>query len=106
MLAPHRHTTSFGREGAAWVGGLPRLSAQASAPHTSYRHEAFHYAGEDAFLRGTVPFVQDGVAAGQPVMVALVPDRLELLRRAVGEQCAREVRWVDMYELVVPAAGV
>jgi anti-sigma regulatory factor (Ser/Thr protein kinase) len=101
MLASHRHTASFGREGAAWVGGLPRLSASAHASqaHTSYRHEAFHYAGEDAFLRGTVPFVQDGVAAGQPVMVALVPDRLGLLRRAVGEQCAERVHWVDMAEL-------
>lgn len=101
MLATHRLAVPYARGGAAWVDGLPRLraSVHADRPHRTYRHEAFHYAGEDSFLRGTVPFVQDGVAAGQPVMVALVPARLDLLRHAVGSECARRVRWVDMAEL-------
>lgn len=101
MLAPHRQPATSRRDGVAWVGGLPRLSrsVDAARPHTTYRHEAFHYAGEDAFLRGTVPFVRDGVAAGQPVMVALVPDRVDLLRRALGSDCADRVLWVDMVEL-------
>ena len=47
--------------------------------HSSYRHEAFLYRGAQEFLDGVLPFVQDGVDRGQPVMVALVPERLEPL---------------------------
>jgi anti-sigma regulatory factor (Ser/Thr protein kinase) len=101
MVTSQRHSVAPGRDGPTWVAGIPRLSTtvQAVRPHTTYRHEAFLYGGEDDFLRGTVPFVHEGVAAGQPVMVALVPDRLELLRAAVGADCASRVRWVDMARL-------
>ena len=77
-------------------------------PHSTYRHEAFLYDGEQQFLAGTVPFVLDGVALGQPVMVALVPERLELLRAAVGSE-GGDVCWVDMAQVggnpgrIVPA---
>lgn len=77
-------------------------------PHTTYRHEAFLYDGEQQFLAGTVPFILDGVAAGQPVMVALVRERLQLLRTAVGAAGA-DVTWADMAEMggnpgrIVPA---
>jgi len=67
-------------------------------PHSSYRHEAFLYRGEDDFLAGTVPFVYDGVAAGQPVMVAIRGSRLPALRSALGPAAA-EVLFVDMAEL-------
>jgi hypothetical protein len=67
-------------------------------PHRSYRHEAFLYRGEDEFLAGTVPFVDDGVAAGQPVMVAIRGSRLPALRAALGSAGA-EVLFVDMTEL-------
>ena len=67
-------------------------------PHGSYRHEAFLYRGEDDFLAGTVPFVCDGVAAGQPVMVAIRGSRLPALRSALGPAAA-EVLFVDMTEL-------
>jgi MEDS: MEthanogen/methylotroph, DcmR Sensory domain/Histidine kinase-like ATPase domain len=67
-------------------------------PHSSYRHEAFLYGGEDDFLAGTVPFVRDGVAAGQPVMVAIRGCRLAPLREALGPDEA-EVLFVDMTEL-------
>jgi anti-sigma regulatory factor (Ser/Thr protein kinase) len=101
MAAAQRHSVAPGRDGPTWVAGIPRLGTtiRAVRPHSTYRHEAFFYEGEDDFLRGTVPFVHDGVAAGQPVMVALVPDRLELLRAAVGAECAGRVRWVDMARL-------
>jgi anti-sigma regulatory factor (Ser/Thr protein kinase) len=66
--------------------------------HPGYRHEAFFYAGQDEFLAGCVPFVSAAVAAGEPVMVALVPERLELLRRSLGNDADR-VSFVDMAEL-------
>jgi MEDS: MEthanogen/methylotroph, DcmR Sensory domain len=67
-------------------------------PHSSYRHEAFLYRGEDDFLAGTVPFICDGVTAGQPVMVAIRGSRLPVLRSALGP-AAGEVLFVDMTEL-------
>ena len=39
-------------------------------PHDSYRHEALLYRGDDEFVAGTVPFIREGLQAGQPVMVA------------------------------------
>lgn len=66
-------------------------------PHSSYRHEAFLYRGPQEFLAGTLPFVQDAVTLGQPVMVAVVRERLELLRASVSG--AESVYWVDMGEL-------
>jgi hypothetical protein len=43
----------------------------------------------------TAPFVREGLALDEPVMVALKGDRLEALRAALGED-ARRVRLVDM----------
>ncbi|NYG08630.1 anti-sigma regulatory factor (Ser/Thr protein kinase) [Phycicoccus badiiscoriae] len=66
--------------------------------HDGYRHEAFFWSGDDQFLAGTVPFVTQALDAGQPVMVAVVPSHLELLRVALGDQ-ADEVEFVDMVRL-------
>jgi hypothetical protein len=66
--------------------------------HSSYRHEAFLYRGEEDFLDGIVPFVQDGVAAGQPVMVAIRGSKVPALRKALGADEAA-VHFVDMIEL-------
>lgn len=67
--------------------------------HSTYRHEAFLYRGERELLAGTVPFVTDGVALGQPVVVALHRQRLERLRGAVEEDVAEHVVWLDMAEM-------
>jgi anti-sigma regulatory factor (Ser/Thr protein kinase) len=67
-------------------------------PHSSYRHEAFLYRGDDEFLAGTVPFVLEGISVGQPVMVAVIEPRVELLRDALGPD-AGAVEFVDMAEL-------
>jgi anti-sigma regulatory factor (Ser/Thr protein kinase) len=67
-------------------------------PHDSYRHEAFLYRGDEEFLAGTVPFVRDGIAAGQPVMVAVIGQRTDQLRAALGADVAK-VHFVDMAEL-------
>ena len=66
--------------------------------HDSFRHEATFYRGNDDFVATTVPFVREGVRSGQPVMVAVVPERLRLLRGALGED-ADDVAFVDMSRL-------
>jgi anti-sigma regulatory factor (Ser/Thr protein kinase) len=48
-----------------------------------FRHQAFLYADEADYLAGTVPFVEEGLDAGEPVLVVVPQERLELLRTAL-----------------------
>ena len=66
--------------------------------HRSYRHEALLYDGTDGFLAALVPFLAEGVTAGQPTMVATSADRCDLLARELGADADR-VDFVDMAEL-------
>lgn len=66
--------------------------------HDGYRHEALLWDGDDEFLAGTVPFVREGLAAGQPVMAALTPSRTTLLHDGLGDDSS-DVQFVDMAEL-------
>jgi anti-sigma regulatory factor (Ser/Thr protein kinase) len=88
---------------------VPGGSAPAiERPHSGYRHEAFLYRGDDEFLAGTVSFIRDAVALGQPIMVALAKPRLRLIEAALEPQDG-DVQFVDLSELganparIVPA---
>ena len=81
-------------EGAATERG----AGAARRTHDGYRHEAFFWSGDDQFLAGTVPFVTQGLSAGQPVMVAVVPSHIDLLRDALGG-LADQVEFFDMVRL-------
>ena len=63
-----------------------------------FRHEAFFYGSSDDFIRGTGDFVEAGLDAREPVMVALRPEKLEMLRRRLGGG-ATEVRMVDIADV-------
>lgn len=52
---------------------------------SAYRHEAMFYAGVDGFLAATVPFLHDGMAAGEPALVAAPIGRLDALRDTLGD---------------------
>jgi anti-sigma regulatory factor (Ser/Thr protein kinase) len=58
-------------------------------------HEALLYRDDEQYLAGTVPFVRDGLAAGEPVLVAVPQRGIDLLRRALGGQ-AGQVEFLDM----------
>jgi anti-sigma regulatory factor (Ser/Thr protein kinase) len=73
----------------------PVLSA--TAQH-SFRHEALLYAGEDEFLAGTVPFLSDALAMGEPAMVAVSATKLKALEASLGSGAA-SIHFVDMGEL-------
>ncbi|MFI8187644.1 anti-sigma factor RsbA family regulatory protein [Streptomyces sp. NPDC085946] len=60
-------------------------------------HPALFYRDEDEYLGGTVSFVRDGLAAGEPVAVAVPGDNLRLIRDALGDD-AGAVRLLDMRE--------
>jgi hypothetical protein len=60
-----------------------------------YRHHALFWSGTAGFLAATVPFITDGLALGEPVLVATAGSHNEQLRRTLG--CAADrVQFVDM----------
>jgi anti-sigma regulatory factor (Ser/Thr protein kinase) len=58
-------------------------------------HEALLYRDDEQYLAGTVPFVCDGLAAGEPVLVAVPQPGIDLLRAALGRR-ADHVEFLDM----------
>ncbi|ANN18777.1 anti-sigma regulatory factor [Amycolatopsis orientalis] len=58
-------------------------------------HPALFYRDPEEYLAGTVPFILDGLAAGDPVAVSVPGANLELLRTALGGDAER-VRLLDM----------
>jgi anti-sigma regulatory factor (Ser/Thr protein kinase) len=63
-----------------------------------FRHEALIYNGSDDFLFGTVSFLRQALAAGEPALVAVSRANTALLEAELGED-AVEVRFADMEEL-------
>ncbi|TMD35988.1 MAG: sensor histidine kinase [Chloroflexi bacterium] len=63
-----------------------------------FRHEALFYSGSAEFVNGTVPFVREGVASGEPVLVVESPEKIKTLRAAL-ERDADQVFFADMSEV-------
>src|SRR5690349_5948381 len=61
----------------------------------AFAHPALLYRDTGEYLAGTLPFIRDGLAAGEPVAVAVPGPHLELLRDALGADAGR-VRLLDM----------
>jgi anti-sigma regulatory factor (Ser/Thr protein kinase) len=64
----------------------------------AFQHEALFYSGRDGFLAGTVPFIEEGVAADEPTMVVVEPAKIELLRARLNSS-ADGVRFVNMFDV-------
>ena len=79
---------------------LAATSGSLSAPGTEHalRHEALLYAGDDQFAAGVLPFIEDALAARDPIVVAVDEAKIELLRRELGVD-ARRVHFADMREV-------
>lgn len=63
-----------------------------------FEHRAVFREGPDALVEAVLPFVRQGVGLGEPVLVALLPDRLSAIEQALGADATR-VDFVDMREL-------
>lgn len=61
----------------------------------SFRHEAWLWRDAADFTTALVPFIVDGLASGEPVMVAVGPEHTEWLRNGLGKQF-EDVLFVDM----------
>jgi anti-sigma regulatory factor (Ser/Thr protein kinase) len=55
----------------------------------AFEHPALFYADTAEYLAGTVPYVRAGLAAGEPVLVAVPGEKLEQLRGALGPDADR-----------------
>lgn len=73
------------------------IHRQGMAP-TDFHHEAFFYGDADEFLAGALPFLREGIEAGEPALVAVTRDRANALRGALNGE-AEAVSFVDMEEL-------
>jgi anti-sigma regulatory factor (Ser/Thr protein kinase) len=60
-----------------------------------FRHEAFLYADGGDFLAGTLAFVRDAVAAGEPILVVVAAAKIVALRAALDGDAAR-AQFADM----------
>jgi len=69
-----------------------------AATSPRFEHAATFYAGAEGALGACLGFVREGVQHGEPVLVALAPDRNEALRRALDAD-SDLVEFVDMTEL-------
>jgi anti-sigma regulatory factor (Ser/Thr protein kinase) len=68
-------------------------------------HEALLYSGDDEFVAGTLPFVEEGLEAGDPVVVATSRDKIDLLGRHLNGQ-SEAVHFVDMHALGVNPGAI
>lgn len=60
-----------------------------------FTHPALFYRSDGDYLTGLVPFITVGLAAAQPVAVAVPGPKLQLLRAALGDAADR-VKMIDM----------
>ncbi len=71
-------------------------TAAAPVEHAgTFQHSAAFYRGQEDLIGILGPFVRAGLDAGEPVLVAELPDRVEALRRDLGADASR-VDFVDM----------
>jgi anti-sigma regulatory factor (Ser/Thr protein kinase) len=60
-------------------------------------HDAFVYTSQDEFLAGTLPFLEDGIARGEPILAAPTDANACLLQDELGRR-ARAVDWAENSE--------
>jgi anti-sigma regulatory factor (Ser/Thr protein kinase) len=73
---------------------MPARERKPRAGHT-FRHWAVFYRGQQGFLDATLPFIRDGIQAGEPTLVMVSAQKIELLRGALeGEH--EDVHYADM----------
>ncbi|WP_203691567.1 anti-sigma factor RsbA family regulatory protein [Streptomyces sp. SID12488] len=60
-------------------------------------HPALFYRGKEQYTAGTVPFLVEGLAAGEAIAVAVPGPNLELIKAGMGASAA-EVTFLDMTE--------
>lgn len=71
--------------------------AERRAPQ-AFEHQAVFYEGLHELVSAVLPFIREGIEHGEPVLVAMLPERLAAVEAALGGDATR-VDFVDMGEL-------
>src|SRR3954453_16463449 len=66
--------------------------------HAGFQHQALIYEGADEYLAGTIPFLRDGLEAGEPSLVAVRRGRARLLEGELGREAER-IRFLPIEEV-------
>ena len=74
------------------------MSAATVTHARTFAHEALFYAGDQGFVDGVAPFVREGVAQGEAVLVVVPGRKIELLRNTLNGE-AEQVLFADMAEV-------
>jgi anti-sigma regulatory factor (Ser/Thr protein kinase) len=74
------------------------VSAPSVSTPKSFRHAAVIYRGIDEMVDRVAPFIAEGIALDEPVLVAELPDRVRALTAALGADADR-VTFLDMAEV-------
>ena len=69
-----------------------------AVPAGGFEHEVLFYRDDEGFLAGLLPFIRDGLAHDEAVVIAEPRPRMELLRDALGDD-AVAVSFLDMAEI-------
>ena len=64
----------------------------------SFQHAALIYEGADEYLAGTMPFLREALAAGEPALVAVGEEQGELIADELGPDASR-VLFVDIHRV-------
>ncbi|HEX6115631.1 MAG TPA: anti-sigma factor RsbA family regulatory protein [Solirubrobacterales bacterium] len=64
----------------------------------SFRHEALFYDDDDAFLDGTLEFIEAGAAAGEPMLVVVDSRKIGMLRGELNGD-TEQVSFLDMEQV-------
>ena len=65
---------------------------------TEFAHEALLYAGDDGFVPGALPFVLEGLEAGEPILLVLSADKIKRIRGEVNGN-KEGILFADMAEV-------
>ncbi|MGH9062600.1 MAG: anti-sigma factor RsbA family regulatory protein [Acidimicrobiales bacterium] len=74
------------------------MTARRQAPGAPASHQALFYESAEDYVGGILPFLHDGLVAGEPALVAVPGPRVDLLRASLGGPPG-EVSFADMADV-------
>ena len=84
---------------------MSSIATASRATEARFRHDALFYAGIDDFLAKTVPFIAEGVDAGEPILAVVSREKIERLRDRLNGRADR-VRFADMADVGMNPARI
>jgi anti-sigma regulatory factor (Ser/Thr protein kinase) len=77
---------------------IDRMTTNTAVEQQGFRHQALLYGGPEEFREGTLPFIHDGLSAGEAVLVVVDEAKIEMLRSELDGDADRVV-FADMAQV-------